>query len=253
MKNFLVLTVSLLIVRISYAQTAATDFTANDCNGSSHSLFTDLDAGKIVVIVWVMPCGACISVAKTTYNVAKSYEALYPGRVVYYLVDDYADIACTSISSWASSNGVSSTSVFSSPAIKMSDYGAAGMNKVVVLGGSNHAIFYNIENTVNSSNMQKAINSALGVTDIQENTNSINTFKVYPNPAKDKTFISYSLKETTNVKIEIHNILGEKVSLVVSEKQNAGKHEFEINTGNLSSGSYFVNVNGNTFKFQVSK
>jgi len=38
------------------AQTNATDFTANDCDGVSHHLFSELDNGKVVVIAWVMPC-----------------------------------------------------------------------------------------------------------------------------------------------------------------------------------------------------
>ena len=42
------------------AQTTALDFTANDCAGMSHTLFSDLDAGNAVVIDLVMMgCPSC--------------------------------------------------------------------------------------------------------------------------------------------------------------------------------------------------
>lgn len=47
---------------IIMAQEKATNFTCNDCSGVPHDLFNTLDSGKIVVMVWVMPCGACTGV-----------------------------------------------------------------------------------------------------------------------------------------------------------------------------------------------
>lgn len=40
---------------MAFGQTTATDFTVNDCGGTSHNLFTELDAGKVIVLCWPMP------------------------------------------------------------------------------------------------------------------------------------------------------------------------------------------------------
>ena len=57
----LYLALALLAATGSRAQTTALDFTANDCAGTSHTLFSDLDAGYCVVIDLVMMgCPSCI-------------------------------------------------------------------------------------------------------------------------------------------------------------------------------------------------
>ena len=55
MKQSLLVLLSLFISVLALPQTNATDFSVDDCNGEFHNLFTELDAGKVVVIAWVMP------------------------------------------------------------------------------------------------------------------------------------------------------------------------------------------------------
>ena len=52
----LLLASSLLLLSgfIAFGQTAV-NFTGNDCAGTSHTLFTELDAGKVIVVTFVMP------------------------------------------------------------------------------------------------------------------------------------------------------------------------------------------------------
>jgi len=57
MKKFYSLIVALLMAVYMYGQTplnTAVDFTANDINGVSHSLFTYLNSGKYVCIMFTM-------------------------------------------------------------------------------------------------------------------------------------------------------------------------------------------------------
>ena len=54
MKGTLLILTTILASFGAFSQTA-TDFTCNDCAGSSHNLFSELDGGKVVVLVWVMP------------------------------------------------------------------------------------------------------------------------------------------------------------------------------------------------------
>ena len=74
-KNQLLFILLFLIGIVSSAQTTATNFTANDCSGTPHTLFTELDAGKVVVIAFVMPCATCIAPTLSAYNHALSYAS----------------------------------------------------------------------------------------------------------------------------------------------------------------------------------
>ena len=47
-KYILQLFLIFLIVDFSFAQTTATDFTTNDCDGVSHHLFEELDNGDVI-------------------------------------------------------------------------------------------------------------------------------------------------------------------------------------------------------------
>ncbi len=94
----------MLLSVISVAQSTATDFMVDDCNGVTHSLFDSLDAGNIIVIAWVMPCGACAIYGKYAYDAAYSFALSHPGSVDFYLVDDYANTSCSNLVNWGNSN-----------------------------------------------------------------------------------------------------------------------------------------------------
>ena len=76
----------------------------------------------------------------------------------------------------------------------------------------------------------------------------------YPNPFNPNTTIKYSLPFESEVKLVIHNVLGEIVTELVNGNQSGGNYEITWNAGNLSSGVYFYTIqamsvkNGNQFK-----
>lgn len=245
----------LLITSIAFGQTAV-NFTVNDCNSTSTDLFTQLDAGKVVVITWVMPCGACIGVASSASNTVAGYASSNPGGVLFYLVDDFANTTCSSLSSWASTNSITPDATFSNAAVKISDYGSYGMQKTVVLGGASHTVYYNVVGVVNTANMQTAINSALAATGINDTPEIDFQLKAFPNPVADKLSVSYLLKQPDNVKLEVVNMLGEKVKEITNGKQTAGQHDIMVGTEDLNTGVYFLKVSSNDFsqlvKFTVA-
>jgi hypothetical protein len=66
-------------------------------------------------------------------------------------------------------------------------------------------------------------------------------FNVYPNPFTQSTSIEYNLKKSSEVSVEVYNILGNKVSsFAAAELQSSGKHTYEF--GNQPSGIYFVKL-----------
>ena len=69
----------------------------------------------------------------------------------------------------------------------------------------------------------------------------------YPNPFNPSTKISFDLPEESFTTLEIYNILGEKVSTLVSENLKAGIYHYEWNAKNLPSGIYFYHWNTDGF------
>ena len=244
MRKFTVF-ISLSFVSISIAFAQATDFTTNDCNGVSHNLFDSLDAGNVIVIGWVMPCGPCATYTIPAYSAVQSFAASHSGRVHFYLVDDYANTACPTLVNWGNSNNMPNSTFFSSSAVNMSDYGTAGMPKVVVLGGPSHTIYYNENNAQPTFiGVQTAINNALSAPlAVEQSVNNEFEISSYPNPVNDVLNVSYARIQSTIINFTIVDVLG-KVVLSIEDNLSYSVAETikSINVSELNNGNYFLKI-----------
>ena len=237
-KTLMIITAILTTLGFAYAQTTATDFTTNDCNGISHSLFDELDNGKVIVIAWVMPCNPCATFAGYASDAVQSFATSHPGIVKYYLADDYGDNTCSYLTGWAGQYNITTDAVFSDALLDMADYGSPGMPKVVVLGKNTHTIYYN-ENNGNPSfvGVKDAITLALApfVGIDEEEGNKLN-LTAYPNPTTGKINVEYT--SITPVQFNIINMLGENV---FSQKTNNTKNT-TIDVSILNKGLYLLQM-----------
>lgn len=64
----------------------------------------------------------------------------------------------------------------------------------------------------------------------------------FPNPFNPSTTIKYQIPVNSFVSLKIYNVLGEEVSLLVYEKQNAGSYEINWDAGSYPSGVYFYKL-----------
>jgi len=69
----------------------------------------------------------------------------------------------------------------------------------------------------------------------------------YPNPFNPVTSIKYQVPRTSNVKLSIYNLLGQKVTALVSEKQPAGNYKVEWDAGRFASGIYLYHITAGRF------
>jgi hypothetical protein len=81
-------------------------------------------------------------------------------------------------------------------------------------------------------------------------------YQNYPNPFNPVTKIRFDIPadvkgEISNVKMEMYNILGEKVGILVNQNLNPGSYEVEWNGVNFASGVYFYKLTAG--KFSASK
>jgi hypothetical protein len=61
----------------------------------------------------------------------------------------------------------------------------------------------------------------------------------YPHPFNPETVIGWQLAIGSHVELTVHNILGEKVSTLVSKRMEPGTHSYRFNGKNLASGVYY--------------
>jgi len=80
----------------------------------------------------------------------------------------------------------------------------------------------------------------------------------YPNPFNPATTIKYALPEASNVTLEIYNVVGQVVRVLVADHQNAGRYVVQWDATNesgnsLSSGIYFYRLQAGGEFLEVKK
>jgi len=236
-KTLMIITAILTTLGFAYSQTA-TDFTTNDCSGTSHTLFDELDNDKVIVIAWVMPCTPCATYAGYASDAVQSFATSHPGRVKYYLADDFGNNTCSYLTGWAANYNITADAIFSDALLDMNDYGTPGMPKVVVLGKNTHTIYYNKnDNKTTQIGVENAITLALtplvGID--EEEINNLN-LTAYPNPTTGIINVDYNSKKP--VQFNVINMLGENV---FSQNTNNTKNT-TIDISNLNKGFYFLQM-----------
>jgi hypothetical protein len=92
------------------------------------------------------------------------------------------------------------------------------------------------------------------VTDVSVKNVSMddNRIMVYPNPAKEKVTVFYTLHTTSNVFIELYDVVGKLVKPILSaSSQGAGEHAHHVGLSELSAGMYFVKLRINDSETSV--
>jgi len=69
----------------------------------------------------------------------------------------------------------------------------------------------------------------------------------YPNPFNPATAITYQLKEISEVDLSIYNILGQRITTLVQEKQKAGYYRYTWDGSSFANGVYFYRIQAGTF------
>jgi len=83
--------------------------------------------------------------------------------------------------------------------------------------------------------------------------NGFNLFQNTPNPFNRYTNIEFVLSEDSSVRLEIYNLLGQKVKSVNYSKLSAGNHSVTINANDFENGIYTYHLLINGKKISTKK
>ena len=89
------------------------------------------------------------------------------------------------------------------------------------------------------------------ISDIVDNSilvpNKYKLYQNYPNPFNPETTIRYALLKSSNVRIDVFNLLGQRITTLVNSTKPAGYHEAKFNAAQLPSGYYTYRIQTNGF------
>ncbi len=130
--------------------------------------------------------------------------------------------------------------------IPMSGFGAYGNNKFYVYTNRVNLAFSQDSSIffTNGDIYGVSINAPTGVDDEINIPVRNELHQNYPNPFNPSTKISFSLSNSSLVKIKLYDLLGNEIATLLNEFKSAGKHSFELNANhlNLQSGVYFYRM-----------
>jgi hypothetical protein len=126
--------------------------------------------------------------------------------------------------------------------------GTTSLNSITVAKGINHYAQNLYQNNFNEL--------VTGINDNQDLSNL--TFELqqnYPNPFNPTTTIKFTVAavvdanfaSSTNVVLNIYDILGRKIKTLINEYKPAGTYEVQFDASSLSSGVYFYQLSAGDF------
>ncbi|MGF1669284.1 MAG: T9SS type A sorting domain-containing protein, partial [Balneolaceae bacterium] len=85
-----------------------------------------------------------------------------------------------------------------------------------------------------------------------ENPNQFRLEQNFPNPFNPSTVINFTLPQASEVKLNVYNVLGQRVATLVNGQLNSGTHSIRFDARSLASGVYFYRLEAGNFIQQKS-
>jgi len=83
--------------------------------------------------------------------------------------------------------------------------------------------------------------------DISTTPHNYSLMQNYPNPFNMSTTISYYIPQASSVKLDIYNLLGQKIETLVNQEQTAGYYQVNWHADDFTSGMYFFRLQAGNY------
>ncbi|MCC7029722.1 MAG: T9SS type A sorting domain-containing protein [Chitinophagaceae bacterium] len=250
-KKSLLLTLLLTALFFSHTVKAQTAQQINgpDCNGVTHDLFSELDAGKAVIVYFFMPnCNYCPPPADKIQTMANNIMQNYPGKITAYARPYNNVTTCQATASWVSTNNLNFYAPYDSGAVQVAYYGGFGMPTVVLLGGADHRVMFFTKTFMESDTliMRDSIlalfTAAPAGLETELLPEGLNSLEVYPNPVKDLCTVHLDLAEDAQVRIELLDHSGRQIALITDKQNKQGALSYTYDAERLAAGNYSFRI-----------
>lgn len=135
-------------------------------------------------------------------------------------------------------------SVFGNGAVKVSN---SGYTMVGTLGQPVIGVVSNSSN-VGYLGYWYSLSIYVGIEDTDELLpRKFELFQNYPNPFNPVTKIKYAIPHSAQVRLEIYNVLGQRISTLVNEDKAPGFYTVDFDASSLASGFYIYRLLANDF------
>lgn len=237
------------LTNYSVGQTAP-DFTVTDVHGGSHNLYNITSGGQYVLVdFFFVTCGPCQGTAPILTEFYQKYGC-NAGDVYAISIDNgYSTQDVLGFEQqYSGANGA--------PAVSGNDGGGNAVNSTygpsayptfVLIGPDNKFINIDIWPVNSIADLENAfpqgvLNEMACATGLEDGAGYATELRnVYPNPAATTTTIDFSLSQAQEVRFEVFDLLGKKVSTTEPVTYDAGAHTADLPVGALSAGNYIVN------------
>ena len=230
------------------------DFTVTDVHGVTHVLSDYTNAGKWVFLdFFFVTCGPCQATVPFFSEFHEKYGC-NAGDIVMISIDSGDDDAA--VLSFETTYSMS-TGFNPAPAASgtegggnavVADFGIVAYPTYCIIVADMKLKNGDVWPVSSMADFETALTAA-GLTptemacaaNVEENLASLNNVSVYPNPATTSANISVNLEETSEVTVNVYNMVG---AVVLSETFNGsnGANMFTLNTNSLDNGQYIVNI-----------
>ena len=126
--------------------------------------------------------------------------------------------------------------------------GGVNWDTITTPGGNSYKEVFFINNLTgwiagDGGLIAKTTNGATNINGISNEIHkSFELYQNYPNPFNPSTNIKFDVRQSSNTKLIIYNILGKEIATLVNEKLSAGSYEVDWDASGFPNGIYFYKL-----------
>lgn len=212
----------------------APDFSIDDTDGNTLSLYSSLNQGNIVIVKFFTTwCSICNATAPQVQNLWEGYEASQHD-ILFWGIDRDNSESEQQVINYANNHGIT--------------YPEAAMGgSVASLYGVTYQPDYRIVcpdktyyTTTNWNQVDSKVQQCLIALSTNEIKNEESTLKLFPNPANNQVLLNFNLEQDAEIKVMLYNQLGQEVKNIDYGLLKGENQTLTVDIAEFSSGVYSV-------------